>query len=74
MRRGEGAGRSGVAPAVVSAGGVAYAVGAYGIAVALFGEPFTRDHAVAFGCVWLALALFSADSLRARPGRLAALR
>lgn len=44
------------------------------IAVALFGEPFTRDHAVTFGCVWLALAIFSVDSLRARPGRPATLR
>jgi chloramphenicol-sensitive protein RarD len=35
------------------------------IAVALYGEPFTRDHAITFGCVWLALALFTFDAIRA---------
>lgn len=34
-------------------------------AVLLYGEPFTRAHAVAFGCIWLALALYSIESLRA---------
>lgn len=33
-------------------------------AVGLYGEPFTRAHAVAFGCIWLALALYSFESLR----------
>lgn len=35
------------------------------IAVGLYGEPFTGAHAVAFGCIWLALALYSFESLRA---------
>jgi chloramphenicol-sensitive protein RarD len=34
------------------------------VAVLLFGEPFTRAHAVAFGCIWASLALYSADALR----------
>jgi chloramphenicol-sensitive protein RarD len=34
-------------------------------AVLLYGEPFTRPHAVAFGCIWVALALYSTESLRA---------
>jgi chloramphenicol-sensitive protein RarD len=33
-------------------------------AVLLYGEPFTRAHAVAFACIWLALALYSIESLR----------
>ncbi|HEY8495176.1 MAG TPA: EamA family transporter RarD [Myxococcota bacterium] len=33
-------------------------------AVTLYGEPFTRAHAVAFSCIWLALALYSFESLR----------
>jgi len=38
------------------------------LAVALYDEPFTRRHALAFGCVWAALAIYSVDSLRrARP-------
>lgn len=42
---------------------------AFALAVGLFGEHFTRAHAVTFGCVWLALALYSTDLLRqlARP-------
>lgn len=35
------------------------------IAVLAFGEPFTQAHALAFGGVWLALLLYSIDSLRA---------
>jgi chloramphenicol-sensitive protein RarD len=31
------------------------------LAVFLYGEPFTRPHAVAFGCIWTALAIFTAD-------------
>jgi len=34
-------------------------------AVLLYGEPFTRAHAVAFGCIWLALGLYSVESVRA---------
>jgi len=41
---------------------------AFVLAVALYGEPFTRAHAIAFGCVWLALAIYSLDSLRAARG------
>jgi chloramphenicol-sensitive protein RarD len=29
------------------------------LAVFVYSEPFTRDHAVTFGCIWLALLLFS---------------
>lgn len=29
------------------------------LAVFLFGEPFSSDHAVTFGCVWAALVLFT---------------
>ena len=28
------------------------------IAVLLYGEPFTRAHAIAFGAIWTALALY----------------
>jgi chloramphenicol-sensitive protein RarD len=35
-----------------------------GLAVLLFGEPFTARHAGAFGCIWLALGIFSWDILR----------
>lgn len=40
------------------------------VAIALYGETFTRDHAITFGFVWLALALFTFDAVRAsvRPG------
>jgi len=34
------------------------------VAVAIFGEPFTHAHAVAFPMIWAALALYSAASLR----------
>jgi chloramphenicol-sensitive protein RarD len=33
------------------------------IAVALYREPFTRAHALAFGCIWLSLAVYSGDAL-----------
>lgn len=37
------------------------------LAVFLYGETFTQGHAVAFGCIWLALLVISADRLiRAR--------
>ena len=32
------------------------------LAVFAFGEPFTRGHAVTFGCIWLGLALYSFSS------------
>jgi chloramphenicol-sensitive protein RarD len=34
------------------------------VAVYLYGEEFTVGHAVAFGCIWLALALVSVEPLR----------
>jgi chloramphenicol-sensitive protein RarD len=33
------------------------------LAVFYYGEPFTHGHAVAFTCIWTALALVSAESL-----------
>jgi len=33
------------------------------LAVFLFGEAFTQGHAVAFGCIWFALAMVSVESL-----------
>ena len=39
---------------------------ALALAVLRYGEPFTRAHAVAFGCIWTALALYSLESWRAR--------
>jgi chloramphenicol-sensitive protein RarD len=41
---------------------------AFLLAVAVYGEPFTRVHGVAFGCVWLALAIYTLDSIRAARG------
>lgn len=35
------------------------------LAVFVYGEAFTRTHMVTFGLIWLALALYSRDSLRA---------
>jgi len=37
------------------------------LAVAVYGEPFTRTHLVTFSCIWTALALYSLDALRRRP-------
>ncbi len=38
-----------------------------GLAVLLYGEPFTRTHAVTFACIWAAVALYAAEGLvRAR--------
>lgn len=34
------------------------------LAVAVFGEPFTRDHALTFVAIWAALGLYSWDALR----------
>jgi chloramphenicol-sensitive protein RarD len=33
------------------------------LAVLVYGERFTANHAVAFGCIWTALAVFAADSV-----------
>ncbi len=41
---------------------------AFGLAVGVYGEPFTLPHAITFGCVWMALAIYSIDSLRAARG------
>lgn len=35
------------------------------LAVVVFGEPFTAVHAASFGLVWVALAVFSVDAVRA---------
>jgi len=40
------------------------------IAVFLYGEKFTAGHAVAFGCIWLALALVSVEPFRRARRRL----
>jgi len=42
------------------------------LAVYLFGEIFTAGHAVAFGCIWLALAMVSIDPFRRARRRLRA--
>lgn len=34
------------------------------LAVTAFGEPFTRAHAICFGAIWTALAIFAAEGLR----------
>ncbi len=34
------------------------------MAVLLYDEPFTRPHVIAFSCVWVALVLYSVDSMR----------
>ena len=39
---------------------------AFLLAVFVFGEPFTPAHAFAFGCVWVACALYSWDTWRTR--------
>ncbi|MGQ0530961.1 MAG: hypothetical protein ACT4PG_14380 [Panacagrimonas sp.] len=31
--------------------------------VFLFGEPFTHNQLIGFGCIWAALALYAADGL-----------
>jgi chloramphenicol-sensitive protein RarD len=40
------------------------------VAVYIYGEEFTLGHAVAFGCIWLALALVSIEPLRRARNRL----
>jgi chloramphenicol-sensitive protein RarD len=37
------------------------------LAVLAFGEPFTAQHLITFGCIWTALALYSVDAWRSRP-------
>ena len=44
------------------------------LSVFLWNEPFTRGHAVAFSCIWFALALISAESWKRSRNRLAGLR
>ena len=41
----------------------------FGLAVAVYHEPFTRSDALTFGCIWAALALYSSDSARALRSR-----
>ena len=36
------------------------------LAVFLYGEPFTRAHALAFLLIWAALALYTADAFQSR--------
>jgi chloramphenicol-sensitive protein RarD len=38
------------------------------LAVIAFGEPFGRANAIAFACIWTALAVYSVDALRAARG------
>jgi len=46
--------------------------GQFLLAVLLYHEPFTRTHAMSFGLIWVALALYTADSIRALRTRSAA--
>jgi len=39
------------------------------LAVLAYGEPFTPAHGLAFGCIWIALAVYSTDALRAQRTR-----
>jgi chloramphenicol-sensitive protein RarD len=41
--------------------------GQFLLAVALYREPFTPAHAIAFACIWSSLALYTYDVLRAIP-------
>jgi chloramphenicol-sensitive protein RarD len=41
--------------------------GQFLLAVALYREPFTPAHAIAFACIWSSLALYTYDALRAIP-------
>jgi chloramphenicol-sensitive protein RarD len=40
--------------------------GQFLLAVLAYGEPLTRDRLVAFACIWIALAIFTADQLQTR--------
>ena len=35
----------------------------FAIAVAVFGEPFTPAHRLAFGCIWVALAIYTSEAI-----------
>jgi chloramphenicol-sensitive protein RarD len=39
----------------------------FAIAVFAFGEHFTSAHAIAFGCIWVSLAIYTAEALTRRP-------
>lgn len=39
---------------------------ALALAVLVYGEPFTSAHAMAFGCIWTALVLYSVELVRSR--------
>lgn len=43
--------------------------GQFLLAVLVYNEPFTRTHAVTFACIWVSLAIYSADALLALPRR-----
>jgi chloramphenicol-sensitive protein RarD len=43
--------------------------GQFLLAVLAYGEAFTRDHAISFGCIWAALGIFSLGSVRAYRAR-----
>lgn len=43
------------------------------LSVFVYGETFTRGHAVAFGCIWFALAMISAESWKKSRGLAAAI-
>ena len=43
------------------------------LSVFIYGETFTRGHAVAFGCIWFALAMISAESWKKSRGIAAAI-
>jgi len=40
----------------------------FALAVWRFGEPFTASHAIAFGCIWASLALYSSEAILRRTG------
>lgn len=40
--------------------------GQFALAVAVYREPFTRDHAVAFAFIWVSLAIYSLDAILSR--------
>jgi chloramphenicol-sensitive protein RarD len=37
----------------------------FSLGVLVFHENFTHERALAFGCIWLGLALYTADNIRA---------
>ena len=41
----------------------------FALAVAVYGEAFTRSHAIAFGCIWTALFLYVASMVRSMRAR-----